>query len=286
MAQRNYPCHNIIEVYFGAQPSFNVSGEAQFKRQLWQCMIGQALVIKQDIETRRAKNQFGLIVWQFNEIWPTGGWGSVEYGTPGKGQVIGGRWKPLQYWYKATLLAEVMATCGSGGQCYVKNDGSFPFNGTLEINSVAFDTGSLAPLFSQTLAMPAGAGVTQFFTLKQPVDGTKHIVTATITSTDGKVVSHNVIPFATPANMALRKATVGFQVSGSVNPDGSVDIKINTDAPAVFVTLTTLAQGRFSDNALLLLPQSPLTVRFIPFDTLDLNLLKSSLRVEHVASYR
>lgn len=32
----------------------------------------------QNIEERRSKNEFGIIVWQFNEIWPTGGWGSIE----------------------------------------------------------------------------------------------------------------------------------------------------------------------------------------------------------------
>eukprot|EP01043_Picozoa_sp_COSAG02_P108731 COSAG02_NODE_44776_length_363_cov_0.666667_1_plen_31_part_10 len=31
-----------------------------------------------------------MIAWQFNEIWPTGGFGSVEYGNPKfAGQVIG-----------------------------------------------------------------------------------------------------------------------------------------------------------------------------------------------------
>ena len=32
-------------------------------------MVGQALLIKSDIEARRATNQFGIIVWQLNEIW-------------------------------------------------------------------------------------------------------------------------------------------------------------------------------------------------------------------------
>ena len=33
------------------------------------------------------------MVWQLGEIWPTGGWGSVEYATAVRGQVRGGRWK-------------------------------------------------------------------------------------------------------------------------------------------------------------------------------------------------
>merc|ERR1719305_2178020 len=115
MSERNYPCDNIIDVYFGNAGDWDKVGAGVFKKHLWQCMIGQALVIKSNIEDRRKKNQFGIIVWQYNEIWPTGGWGSIEYGTVGytKGQVIGGRWKPLHYWYKSTIFADVMATCGN-----------------------------------------------------------------------------------------------------------------------------------------------------------------------------
>ena len=77
---------------------------------------------------------------QLNEIWPTGGWGSIEYGTasvPGQvrrrrwcflgvllcwlrrarvtrplppllmWQVLGGRWKPLHYMVRALAAAAV-----------------------------------------------------------------------------------------------------------------------------------------------------------------------------------
>ena len=57
-------------------------------------------ILKQDIEKHRSQNHFGLLVWQLNEIWPTGGWGSLEYGSRRAGQVIGGRWKPLHYLYR------------------------------------------------------------------------------------------------------------------------------------------------------------------------------------------
>jgi beta-mannosidase len=71
MAQRNYPCDNIIDEYFGLADASAV-GELVFKKQLWQCMVGQSLLLKSDIETRRSTNQFGIIVWQLNEIWPVG----------------------------------------------------------------------------------------------------------------------------------------------------------------------------------------------------------------------
>eukprot|EP00662_Eupelagonemidae_sp_cell21_P026622 gene26622-1366_t len=85
MAQRNYGCGDVIRAYFGDTP-LNQTGEAAFKRQLYQCMLSQALNMKSWIEARRSTNEFGCLVWQLNEIWPTGGWGSLEYGTPVKGQ--------------------------------------------------------------------------------------------------------------------------------------------------------------------------------------------------------
>lgn len=42
------------------------------------------------------------------------------------GQVLGGRWRPLQYFFLQSVYADIMATCGKGGLCYLKNDGSLP----------------------------------------------------------------------------------------------------------------------------------------------------------------
>ena len=51
---------------------------------------------------------------------------------------------------------------------------------------------------------------------------------------------------------------------------------------ALFVTFTTLAQGRFSDNAFMLTPAAPKVVRFIPFAGFSIDELRNSLRVEHL----
>jgi hypothetical protein len=68
MSQRNYPCDNIIFVFFGSGSSHvNQTGEMVFKQQLWQCMVAQALIIKQNIEQTRSINRFGILVWQLNE---------------------------------------------------------------------------------------------------------------------------------------------------------------------------------------------------------------------------
>ena len=72
MSLRNYPCDNLIEVFFGAeQAELDEVGTFVFQKQLWQCMISQALNIKSAIEEWRSANVLGLLVWQLNEIWPT-----------------------------------------------------------------------------------------------------------------------------------------------------------------------------------------------------------------------
>jgi len=288
MSDRNYPCDNIIEVYFG-KSNFDLVGAEAFKKQLWQCMTGQALLIKQNIETRRSKSIFGIIVWQFNEIWPTGGWGSIEYGTVGwtKGQVLGGRWKPLQYWYRSTIYTDVMATCGgdpSAPNCYVNNDLPVPFKGDVVISSIDFATGKETAVKSLKLDMAAGVGVTQRFDLGAAVDANATMLHAVVKDSAGVVVNNNFIPFTEPKNFVLPKANVAFTVAKAANADGSVDITVTTDKVAIYLTFTTLAQGRFSDNAFVMLPGTK-KIQFLPIKGFELADLTASLRAEHAASY-
>ena len=222
-------------------------------------------------------------------IWPTGGWGTIEYGTPVPGQVLGGRWKPAQYWYKKSIYADVMASCGEGGTCFVKNDNHAPFEGTVTVTSYKFASGASTVLTAKKVSLAAGPGITEWFDVplpdpESPAAATE-ILTAVVTSAAGEVVSDNLIPLTSPAKMLLSKAKVAFKVASAASADGSVAITLTTDKVAVYVTLTTLANGRFSDNAFLLLPSKPMQVDFVPFGALDMATLTKSLRVEDVSAY-
>ncbi|EDQ89184.1 uncharacterized protein MONBRDRAFT_8157 [Monosiga brevicollis MX1] len=271
------------EAYFGNDQDLNATGETAFKRQLYQCMLGQALEMKSNIETRRGTNQFGILVWQLNEIWPTGGWGSLEYGTPVQGQVIGGRWKPLHYFMKKSVYADVMATCGTNGTCYVKNDSPSAFSGRVVVESLALADGSSTVLFNQTVSMATGAGITKWFNVDlSNFNGTKALLRATVQSGAGQIVSDNIIPFVTPANMQVPAANITVTVSDSTHSDGTVDVVLSSQKPAAYVVLTTTAQGRFSDNAFFLTPGSHV-VQFVPFAGFDHDELRRTIRVEHLA---
>ena len=63
-----------------------------------------------------------------------------------------------------------------------------------------------------------------------------------------------------------------------------MDVSVSSDKFALFVTLTSLAQGRFSDNAFVMLAGTQ-KLLFLPLAGFDLAELRSSLRVEHTATY-
>jgi len=321
MAERNYPCDSLINVYFGTKPDsyFNTTGEAIFKKQLYQCLLSSALDVKQDIETRRSKNELGILVWQFNEIWPTGGWGSIEYGTAVAGQVLGGRWKPLQYMYARSIFADLMASCGVGGECYVKNDQpGGGFFGEVEVNAVEFQSGATTNLKTATMQLGVGAGTSARFTVDlSNIGNATHMLTAAVypycahdragggrrcssaelaarqheprhiapvgAAAGSGPASFNEILLAPPKDLVLPSATVTATIAPSANADGTIDISLDATKTALFVTLTTLAQGRFSDNAFALVPGST-AVTFVPTlgTTLDRTLLEKTLRVEHL----
>jgi len=271
MAQRNYPCDNYIAVYWGmaAAMNLNATGEQAFKQQLYMCMIAQALIVKQNIELTRATPRFGILVWQFNEIWPTGGWGSVEYGNPTfPGQVIGGRWKPLQYWFRKSLYADVFATCDSTkGLCYVKNDAPRPFVGQLLLNVTSFATGEMSTIVSQNVSLAAGAGAIQWIEIPEvaALDGTTNYLEAIVAVASGSttvVVMRNPVMLVTPEKLQLKPANTVVTAVKS-DADGRLYANISCDAVAMFVTLTTLAHGRFEDNGMVVHPPGQL-VEFIP----------------------
>jgi beta-mannosidase len=299
MVERNYQCTPLIKKWFGdgnADPAvLNTTGEIPFKRQLYQCMLGQALEMKSNIEHRRSTNVFGIIVWQYNEIWPTGGWGSVEYGTPRPGQVLGGRWKPLHYFYASHLYQDVIAVCGTseadrGGSCYVKNDRSnIPFKGTLRLDVIKFADQSSKnirrTLLSKDLTLASGPGVIEYFSVDfSSVDRAREVVSATIMDDERKTVSSHVVSLAYPKDMLLPKANVQASVvPGMRAENGAYTIEVTSKTPALYVVLTTLAHGRFSENAFLLGSNKKI-IFFHPFVKEDQEaVLSKTLRVEDLS---
>ena len=319
MFQRNYACDSIIDVYFGKQPDLNttVGSVAVLRKTSYMCMVGQALEMKGDIEHRRSTNAFGTVTWQLNEIWPTGGWGSLEYGSVGwtSGQILGGRWKPLHHWMSEHLYKDAISVCGSTAMCYVKNDDALkPFVGLWTASLVNFQTGAQTIVAQANMSLPKGAGSIAWIcaaTGRQPSSAsscpsyatlvgknsltlTNALLRLTLRNAQQEIVDQNdvfMVPFAqivSSANFA-RNTSVFIDIERSPDQLGRYAVKVHTAAySAFFVQLTTAAHGRFDKNAFLVTPaDSPQTVHFIPSPLVqfDIDVWSATTRVEHAAQY-
>ena len=81
-AHRNHNVSDVVGTFFGTAAvmvGMQKTGEVAFKRQLYQSMIAQLLLMKVTIESYRSSNSWGTIFWQYNDIWSTGSWGSVSH---------------------------------------------------------------------------------------------------------------------------------------------------------------------------------------------------------------
>jgi beta-mannosidase len=303
MAQRNYPGDSFILAFFGPS-DFNTTGVAPFQKSLFLNMAAQALEKKGDIEVRRSQNHWGSITWQLNEIYPTGGWGSLEYGTVGftPQQVVGGRWKPLHHLMASHLYRDVLAVCGDAGVCYVRNDGALaPFAGTVAASLTRFATSEAVPLKAVPVALPRGAFALQYFCLGSgtPEAGCEGVadvlssagcapgacaLTLAVDDAGGARVDFNFQLLAAPSQLALPRANVSVDLGPARPGDGAVRVDVRADAFALYVWISTLAQGRFEDN-FFAMPAGLRSVYFLPFEGFNATELAATIRVEHVALY-
>jgi len=101
--------------------------------------------------------------------------------------------------------------------------------------------------------------------------------------------TYNELLLAPPSGLILPAANVSLEL-GALGTYSTVPITLRTNATALFVTLTTQAAGRFSDNAILLVGGEPTTIKFLPWlegasPAANTALLRRSLRVEHLQQY-
>ena len=196
------------------------------------------------------------------------------------------------------------------GSCYVRNDNALQaFAGSLTVSLLALATGRETVVSTAPLALPRGGGAFQYACMGgsgSPFNSTCPPISAVLGAAgckgdgsdcvayvrvveggSGVAVDENLQLLAPPYKLALPAAAVSAAVEEGVPPragDGARSILVTSDAVALYVLLTSLAQGRFEDN-FFLLPGGQVRTWFIPFEGFDAGELTESLRVEHVAMY-
>ena len=262
MAKRNYACDIHITAFFHVS-SLDDVGYAAFTKQLYQCLISQSMWMKGQIELYRNSNSFGLLIWQLNEIWPTGGWGLVEYGIEGNGQILGGRWKPLMYLLQRSLFRDVFATCGwsksqalvSGDRigCYVRNDGLNNFGGNIRIDEYVLTSGGRRHILDKRVTLSSEGGVSYFYPSIANFNTSNSVLVVEVTNNEGEIVmDQNTVLFSLPKNLhgLDRNAEVSvLMVNFNENDGGFIEVVLRANKTVLYVTLFCEYGSRFSDNA-------------------------------------
>ena len=283
----NYPCDSRIQLYFGEYTSLDDVGKDALQRQLYECMMAQLLWLKGRLEMMRAGNSFGTLVWQLNENWPTGGWGCLEYGPGrgGQGQVVGGRWKPTMYLLRQ-LFRDTIVACGSGGLCFARDDS---LNATyIQLTAEAWTLGHQLPLrtFSWNCTTESGRSLAWFRLHDKFQDGADVILLQSLHSSSETVA----FLWNVPRNMPRLSLAVTFSVTVQPSPTSrSVTLRLTSDHLALYVVLSTAAEGRFSDNAFHMRPGAPLTIRFemvAADEALDMESFLRTLHLDHLGRTR
>ena len=91
----------------------------------------------------------------YNEIWATGGWGSIEY-SHGDGQVEGGRWKTLHYILRSSTFTDNLCTCTAGAACFLTNDSPFVYQGSVKLQLLNTMSGAKSET-TRNMSMAPGA---------------------------------------------------------------------------------------------------------------------------------
>ncbi len=211
---------------------------------------------------------------------------------------------------RSHLYNDVISVCGDAGHCYLRSDDAVnAFAGSVAVSVLHLKTATLSALKTVPVSVPRGAAAFAYFCLGagdavagtcQPVaaaltaagcaaDGSDCVLRTVTTSAAGAAVDDNWALLAPPAALAaggaLPRANVTAAVAGPQRADGSVPVMVSTDAPALLVVLTSLAQGRFEPNLLTLAAAGDTIVSFLPFEGFEAQQLAESLRVEHAALY-
>eukprot|EP00039_Didymoeca_costata_P017114 m.314639 g.314639 ORF g.314639 m.314639 type:complete len:239 (+) comp16494_c4_seq19:2843-3559(+) len=215
--------------------------------------------------------------------------------------------------------APSQASGSNSGLCYVRNDLRDAFTGSVTVSLLKLSSGERVDIGSAQVTLPAGAGVVRFFCADgttqavhsvKPncsnyttilgnagcaLNGSDCIMQVSATSATpleyGKVMSNNTLLLAPPHTFTLPHITLTASVEkGGTGLAVPVTVVCSEGTGyALYVWLSSLAQGRFLTNGFVLncVAEEMVTVifSFLSADVVDKNLLASSLRVEHLQQY-
>ncbi|MBS1182208.1 MAG: glycosyl hydrolase family 2, sugar binding domain protein [Proteobacteria bacterium] len=254
-----------------------------FENVVYLSQVQQGLAMKTGIDFWRSIKPecMGALYWQLNDTYPVASWSSIEYG---------GRWKLMHSMAKRFFAPINVVAIPSADGATV---GLFAINDTPSEVVVAGQAfwlsvdGSRRPAGEFMKPVPVDRAVPL---LTVPADGGREAVLAFAWSDPaGEHVDH----LAVEPYKALRLRDPGLVVEAARRGAGEWSFTISASAPAFYVALETGPYGVFSENAVLVTPEAPVTVVWTsrsgdvdPVDSLVVRDLHSSYRPAEIVIRR
>lgn len=224
-----------------------------FKNFVYLSQIQHGLALKTAVSYWRSLKPhcMGTLIWQLNDTWPVASWASLNYG---------GSWK-LPHYMIADFYRPLFVTVVPQGEALLVK----------AVNDHADNVALELALFATT---PAGVS-TPLTTVKTQVGADEAQLVATLAATDvpeGSFLTYRYTGSdGTQAqdHFMLRPYKAYDLVAPEVTltskaTEQGYEITLSSQALALFVALEASVAGEFSQNAVTLTPDSPLTLTFTP----------------------
>lgn len=251
----------------------------RFEYYLYLSQVQQAVAIKKAVEYWRSLKPvcMGTTYWQLNDNWPVASWSSIEYG---------GKWKPLHYHAKrffAPLLIAGFPNKKGDIEIWVVSDFQESIAIEASVRLVDFKGATLKTWnFKETIAALKALKLKSLLNSELTGKDHEHFLVMDIKAETeaGSYTLNNEHFFCAWKQIELPVAVINSSIEMI---DKVFKIRLETDAPAFFVTLETPGiKSLFSDNSFTILPGEPIELEVIPRQKTNLEQLEKALVVTHL----
>lgn len=246
-----------------------------FQSFLYVSQLLQAKGMKIAIEAHRRNMPYcmGSLYWQINDCWPVASWSTIDYY---------GKWKASHYQVKELYKPIKTLFFENDGQLelHIVSDELKNNSATLRLKTLTFK-GEILNEVEKSIEIKSNTSDVYFSTdIRKIIDKNKEsntILLAELIDENNTVFDESLFFFETPNNLELTKPNINYTVSR--DDKDRVVVEIETDVLVKNIRLSTLIEGRFSNNYFDVLPVKKQRIYFDSKDAIEIEKLKENLEI-------
>ena len=216
-----------------------------------------------------APHCMGTLIWQLNDTWPVCSWASLDHG---------GNWKLMHHMARRFYAPTLVTAVPKDGEITIKGLNDGPASSSIYVKASAVNMqGTQRALADKTAQVDENSS--DLMAVSVDLIGEGEMLLVMWDGDDGAAGQDIFAPRAYKTYDLLAP-----NLMHTITRDGAdYIIDISSETLALFVAVEADVAGRFSDNAITILPQHPVQLRFTSTDPYSTP--KFTLRDLHSATY-